>query len=103
MDLFVLPSLSEGIPIVLLEALALEVPVIASAVGGIPEVITHQSTGFLVQPKEEQALANACLYLLENRAQAEALAREGKKLVETKFSAQIMAQKVFQLYEVLTA
>lgn len=103
MDLFVLPSLSEGIPIVLLEALALEVPVIASAVGGIPEVITHQYTGFLVQPKEEQALASACLHLLENRTQAEALAREGKKLVETKFSAQIMAQKVFQLYEVLTA
>jgi glycosyltransferase involved in cell wall biosynthesis len=98
-DLLVLPSLSEGLPMVLLEALALEVPVVASAAGGIPEVITHGSTGFLVQPKEERALAEACLYLLENRAQARALAREGKKLVRTKFSAEVMAQKVFHLYE----
>jgi glycosyltransferase involved in cell wall biosynthesis len=99
MDVLVLPSLSEGIPMVLLEALALEVPVVASAVGGIPEVITHRSTGFLVQPKEERALAEACLYLLQDKAHARALAHEGKKLIKTKFSAEVMAQKVFHLYE----
>jgi len=103
MDLFVLPSLSEGIPMVLLEALALEVPVVVSAVGGIPEVITHQFTGFLVSPKKEQALANACLHLLENKALANAVALKGKEIVKTKFSAEIMAQKVFRLYEVLVA
>jgi len=103
MDLFVLPSLSEGIPMALLEAIALEVPVVASAVGGIPEVIIHQSTGFLVQPKEEQALADACLHLLGKRASAKALAREAKKTLKAKFSAETMAQKVSQLYEVLAA
>jgi glycosyltransferase involved in cell wall biosynthesis len=102
-DLFVLPSLSEGLPIVLLEALALDVPVVVSALGGIPEVITHLSTGLVVQPKDEQALAQACLSLLQNREQAKALAREGKRMVKERFSAEIMAQKVFQLYEVLTA
>jgi glycosyltransferase involved in cell wall biosynthesis len=102
-DLFVLFSLSEGLPIVLLEALALDVPVVVSAVGGILEVITHLSTGLMVQPKDEQALAQACLSLLQNREQAKALAREGKRMVKEKFSAEIMAQKVFQLYEVLAA
>jgi glycosyltransferase involved in cell wall biosynthesis len=103
LDLFILPSLSEGIPMVLLEALALEVPVVVSAVGGIPEVITHQFTGFLVPPKEEQALANACLHLLENKDLAKAVALKGKEMVKTKFSAEIMAQKVFRLYGVLVA
>jgi glycosyltransferase involved in cell wall biosynthesis len=103
MDLFVLPSLSEGIPMVLLEALALEVPVVASAVGGIPEVITDQLTGFLVPPQKEEILADTCLYLLKNRELAQAVALEGKKLVETRFSTETMAEKVFQLYEVLAA
>jgi glycosyltransferase involved in cell wall biosynthesis len=101
MDLFVLPSLSEGIPMALLEALALGVPVLASHVGGIPEVLVQGQTGLLVPPRDEKALADACLYLLENKEKARLLADRGKKLVQDRFSAEIMAQKVTHLYQSL--
>lgn len=101
MDLFVLPSLSEGIPMALLEALALGVPVVASNVGGIPEVLAHRQTGLLVPTKDERALADACLCLLEHREKARLLADRGRKLVQDKFSAETMAQKVTHLYRSL--
>jgi glycosyltransferase involved in cell wall biosynthesis len=101
MDLFVLPSLSEGIPMVLLEALTLGVPVVASQVGGIPEVLVHGQTGFLVPPRDEKALAHACQYILEHRKEAQLLSDRGRKLIQDKFSAEVMAQKVVHLYRSL--
>ncbi|MGB8658693.1 MAG: glycosyltransferase [Candidatus Zixiibacteriota bacterium] len=101
MDLFILPSLSEGIPMALLETLALGVPVVASNVGGITEVLVHGQTGFLVPARDETALADACLYLLKQRETAHLLADRGRKLVQGKFSAERMAQKVTHLYSSL--
>ena len=66
LDLYVLSSINEGIPITLLEAMANEVPVVATAVGGVPEVIQDGVTGILVRPNDPKALAEAIVYSLIN-------------------------------------
>ena len=65
-DLFVIPSLKEGMPYVLLEAMALGLPIIATTAGGIPEIISDKENGFLVPPQNPQALAEAIEYLMNN-------------------------------------
>jgi glycosyltransferase involved in cell wall biosynthesis/protein-tyrosine-phosphatase len=86
MDLFVLPSLDEGIPMALLEAMALGRPVVASHVGGVPEVIRPGETGLLVPPRDVRALASACLDLAANREWADMLGTRARRLVEAEFS-----------------
>jgi glycosyltransferase involved in cell wall biosynthesis len=98
MDVFVLPSLHEGIPIALLEALALERPVVASAVGGIPEIVTHEATGLLVEPKNDRELACACLDLVHDRNRARALALRGRRTVEREFSHEKNGEAMLGLY-----
>lgn len=66
MDLFVLASLSEGMGLVLLEAMQAHIPIVASAVGGIPELIRTGKDGLLVQAADPEALAKACITILEN-------------------------------------
>ena len=66
-DLFVLPSLSEGIPKVILEAMAFGLPVIATNVGGIPDVVKHKKTGLLVEPRSPEQLAQAIEEIIENK------------------------------------
>ncbi|MGH7380644.1 MAG: glycosyltransferase [Candidatus Methylomirabilales bacterium] len=101
MDLFVLPSLSEGIPMVLLEALALARPVVASRVGGIPEVIEHRVSGILVTPGREEELAQNCIALMDDSGWAQRLGAAGRKRVEEEFSARFMAEKVAEVYRAL--
>ena len=98
MDVFVLPSLHEGIPMALLEALALERPVVASAVGGIPEIVTHEASGLLVEPKNDRQLADACLDLVRDRDRAHAFARRGRRTVEREFSHQQNGEAMLGLY-----
>lgn len=86
MDVFVLPSLNEGIPMALLEAMALGTPVVAAAVGGIPEVIQHRVNGLLVPSGDDQALAGACLELARDRHLADAMAEEGVRTIAENFS-----------------
>ena len=59
MDVFVMSSLTEGLPVSVLEAMASKTPVVATDVGGIPEVIKHEETGFLVLPQSPESLALA--------------------------------------------
>jgi glycosyltransferase involved in cell wall biosynthesis len=101
MDVFVLPSVSEGIPLVLLEALALARPVIASRVGGIPEVIEDGVSGLLVTPGREDELAQSCITLMDNAAFAQQLGVAGRKRIEEQFSARVMAEKVAEVYRTL--
>jgi glycosyltransferase involved in cell wall biosynthesis len=103
MDLFVLPSSSEGIPMVLLEALALARPVVASRVGGIPEVVEHGVNGLLVPPGNDDELACTCVAVMENCQFARALGAAGRKRVETQFSATFMAEKVAEVYRALVS
>lgn len=86
-DVFALPSLSEGIPMALLEAMALERPVVASAVGGVPEIIADATTGLLVEPRQPRALADACLALARNRTWARMLGIRGRRTIEASFSS----------------
>ncbi|MDI3281475.1 MAG: glycosyltransferase, partial [Bacillota bacterium] len=81
-DLFILPSLSEGMPLVLLEAMAQGLPVAATAVGGIPELITHERTGLLVPPGDATALASALRRLLADEGLRHSLSRAGLKVAE---------------------
>jgi glycosyltransferase involved in cell wall biosynthesis len=68
LDLLVIPSLSEGTPLVLLEGAAGGVPVVATTVGGIPEQVSDGIEGLLVRPGDDRALADACRRILADRA-----------------------------------
>jgi glycosyltransferase involved in cell wall biosynthesis len=98
MDVFVLPSLHEGIPMALLEALALERPVVASAVGGIPEIVTHEVNGLLVEPANDRALADACLNMVRDRNRAAVFGRRGRRIVEREFSHDKNGAAIQRLY-----
>ena len=99
MDVFVLPSLHEGIPMVLLEALALGRPVVATRVGGIPEVITDGETGLLAEPADALSLAKCILQLIVDQSKGARLGKAGRTRVEEEFNARIMAEKTLGLYE----
>jgi glycosyltransferase involved in cell wall biosynthesis len=101
MDLFVLPSSSEGIPMVLLEALALARPVVASRVGGIPEVIEDGVSGLLVTPDDDDELAQNCIAVMDDWQFAKALGVAGRRRVEKEFSATFMAERVAETYREL--
>lgn len=102
-DLVVLPSLFEGLPVSVLEAMAAERPVIATAIGGTDEAITPEVTGLLVPPRDPSALAAAIRRLLDDPALAQRLAAAGRACVERSFSADATARQVMRIYdEVLT-
>ena len=98
MDIFVLPSLHEGIPMVLLEAMALSRPIVASKTGGVPEVIQHGENGLLVEPGNPEAIAEAIETLIRQVANADQLGRNGRIRVTQNFTANIMAEKTADLY-----
>ncbi len=99
LDLFVLSSHLEGMGSSILDAMASRLPVVATKVGGIPEVVIHGETGLLVPPRNPSALARAILMLYSNKTLASRLGQKGYELVHRKFSAEAMADKVVRLYE----
>lgn len=98
-DVAVLASLSEGFSNVILEYMASSKPVVATEVGGNPEIVVHGQTGLLVPPADGEALANAILSILENREVAQRLGRSGRKRVEDKFSLDVMLRNYENLFE----
>jgi glycosyltransferase involved in cell wall biosynthesis len=98
-DIFVLPSLTEGMPMALLEALASKKPVIASAVGDIGEVIESGKSGLLIPPGDTQALVRALDQLLTHPDRANDLAETGYQRVRDHFSARCMSSKYGELYD----
>jgi glycosyltransferase involved in cell wall biosynthesis/protein-tyrosine-phosphatase len=99
MNVFVLPSLSEGIPMALLEAMALGTPVVATSVGGVPEVISHRMNGLLVRSGDERALADACTALTLDCDLAEQLAANARRTVEQAFSCRRSGQALTDVYK----
>lgn len=98
LSIVVLPSMNEGMPMCILEALAARRPVIATAVGAIPDVIQHGRTGILIKPCDDGALRDAIVQLLENPALARNFASQGFELVSERFSAAVMARSYRDLY-----
>lgn len=78
-DIVVLPSLTEGMPFTIIEAMAYGKPVVASAVGGIPEVVEHQKTGLLVPPKDPKRLAEALLKLVDDEQLRAQMGEAGRR------------------------
>lgn len=100
-DMVVLPSLREGMPMAALEAMMFAKPVIASDVGGIPEVVLDGVTGALVEPQNPAALAEALCGLLRDREKMRELGLAGKLRVEAEFNPRVRAQSIVKIYESL--
>lgn len=98
-DIFVLPSLKEGLPYTLLEAGLAELPVIATAVGGNSDIIEHEKTGLLVPPANPKALAESLERLLSDVGLRQKFARNLHEKILREFSQQEMLEKTFALYE----
>jgi len=108
MDVFALPSLREGLPKAILEAMAASLPVVATTVGGIPEVVEHDATGFLVPPRDVNALAWNICRLLKNPALRTAMGLDGPfgilfQIVQQHFTARRAAAQTQELYLSLLA
>jgi glycosyltransferase involved in cell wall biosynthesis len=97
-DLFVLPSLWEGLPFVLVEASALGKPIIATAVDGVPEIIDNGKTGLLVPPGDPGALAEAAIRLLKDKEEARRLGDTARALVPPRFPLRRMVEQTQSLY-----
>lgn len=100
-DIFVLPTLGEALPTVLAEAMAAQKPIVASNVGGVPEMVEPGRNGLLVPPADPASLAEVCLQLLQNKDQAQAMGRTGREIVERCFNVRQQGQHLAKLYQEL--
>ncbi|MEK9132469.1 MAG: glycosyltransferase family 4 protein [Patescibacteria group bacterium] len=98
-DVFVLPSVREAFGLVILEAAVAGLPVIATSVGGIPEIIENGKTGITVPSHNSDALADAICSVLANPANAFELVKAAQNRVEIEFNAKTMAQKTAEVYD----
>jgi glycosyltransferase involved in cell wall biosynthesis len=99
----VLPSYAEGLPMAILEAMSWEIPVIATNVGAIAEVVTEGQEGFLIEPGDVEALADRMLRIEKNPEMRQRMGQAARKRVETEFSLDAMAERIMGIYrEVLS-
>lgn len=98
-DVVVLPSLSEGFPFVVLEALAMAKPLVATKVNGVPEAIEHGQTGLLVDPRDAEGLARAIEVVLEQPELAEKMGRAGSAIVQERFTVDRMIDRTVAVFE----
>jgi glycosyltransferase involved in cell wall biosynthesis len=97
-SLFVLPSLSEGIPLTILEAMARGLPIVATRVGGTVEAVVEGKTGVLVPPADSAALSAALLQMRGEAGWARALGLAGRRRVEQNFDVRVMVARYEELY-----
>lgn len=98
-DVFVLPSWIEGLPLVVLEAMVHARPVVATAVGGTPELVEDGVTGLLVPPRDPDRLAAAIRSLVEDPERARVFGAAGRERVEREFSETAMTRRVLEVYD----
>jgi sugar transferase (PEP-CTERM/EpsH1 system associated) len=99
LDLFVLPSLREGISNTILEAMASGLPVVATRVGGNPELVDHERTGMLVPPSDPVALAEAIRFYLQHPNEVRRHGDAARKKVESQFSMEAMVNGYMAVYD----
>jgi len=97
-DAFVLPSLFEGLPNAVLEAMVCGKPVIATSVDGTPEAVVHGKTGWLVPPRDPAALADAVLRFCRDRGLMKALGRNGRRRAVQVFGIDRQVSEFDELY-----
>jgi glycosyltransferase involved in cell wall biosynthesis len=98
-DLFVLPSFTEGLPVVVLEAFAAGLTGVATAVGGTPEIIDDGVTGFLVPPGRPEAIGRRIIDLLQDDSRRHAMGRRGRQRVERDFTFTAQSQRYQRLFQ----
>ncbi|MEM4523442.1 MAG: glycosyltransferase family 4 protein, partial [Nitrososphaeria archaeon] len=98
-DVFVIASLHEGTPVSILEAMAMERPVVATNVGGVSEQVISWHTGILVPPKNPEAIAKAIIYLLQNSNERIKMQKKARMWVKKMFSLEKCALMYKKLYE----
>ena len=98
-DVIALPAQRDPFPIALLEAMALAKPIVANAVGGIPEMLATGTTGFVVPPGDLDAFAAAVLRLLEDRQLRDSVGRAARQRLETCFSLEGFVERMFAAFE----
>ena len=99
MDLVVMPSLSEGMPNVALEAMLFGKALVATRVGGVPEVVVDGVTGLIVEPRDSDQLASAMCSLLESRALLDSHGQAGRQRVMDEFSPALRTRRILDLYQ----
>lgn len=102
-DVLVMPSLTEGLPITLLEAMRARLPVIASAVGGIPHVIENERSGLLVVPGKVDSLVDAVKHILASPDRGRQYASTAERLFQQEYSSSRMAEAYLQIYTEILA
>lgn len=99
-DISIMPSISrEGVPRALVQSILLSIPVVASRVGGIPEAVEHEKTGLLVEPRNDEDLANALKIAKDNPGQMREYAERGIALVEKRFEASLYVTEMLKVFE----
>jgi len=98
-DIFVMPSRYEGTPIALLEAAALARPILASATGGIPELVRHDEHALLVPPGDPIALAQGLTKLALDREYARTLGQNARQRIQRKFNLEVQVNATWQAYQ----
>jgi glycosyltransferase involved in cell wall biosynthesis len=99
MDLFVLSSVDEGLPMALLEAMAMKVPAIATEVGDVPKVIRNMETGILIKPNDATMLAEGFAYLIDNNEHRAVMAANAYENVRQYHSKEAMCAKYCEVYD----
>lgn len=98
-DIFVLASFAEGLPVVLMEAMAMEIPCVATRINGIPELIRHQIDGLLVRPADEVELAAALGRLMDDSTLRMTLSKAGRQRVVNKFSIEKNSEQLLNIFQ----
>jgi glycosyltransferase involved in cell wall biosynthesis len=98
LDLFVFPSLQEGLGSSLLAAMAGGVPVCASQSGGIPEIVTHGESGYLFAPGDSEALVSTLIAAIGNDQKTREMGRAASRVVRNRFTTDRMVRETYEVY-----
>lgn len=98
-DVFLLPSYWEGCPASILEAMAAGVPIVATHVGGIPEIVEDRQTGLLISPRDPDAICEAITWVTEHHGEMATMVAKARQHVAERFSLDAMVRKIEETYE----